>query len=566
MPYRPYPPPLPLAAFRALIEELPADHLARLVEQVVEAVIIPPPRPPRKGNLPYDPRVSVKVLVYGYATGTRSSRQMQRLCRENRAYLFLTRGQTPCYHTLCTARVEEKEPLEAVWVALFAVAERLGLKRVGHVVIDSTKLRADASPEAVLTRAEFAPLLAEWERILAVAQEVDAREDAEGYPGETRLPETADPTQMRDLVRAVRRQLGRSRPGKRAAGPPAPEGEAAGKRRGKQPPRRAAAPGDPPPAPPEAGPASGAPPRPATGPARATGNAAFAAPARLTRQMLQRIALAVKALGIALAEGWDYLCLTDPDARMMAEGRDKKIRECHSFEVAVDHGLLVVGQTCQEGNDNARLEPIVAAAQAHEPAGVKQATADSGFFSGDAVGRLIRAGVDTCIPDSNTAADLHQGKPIGTHTAQKRGKVELVYDAEANLLRCPEGNELRPSQQREHGGQAVTVYRARRSCAGCPRAPECLTQPEAKHRTVKVGAYHAELRQAQERFAAPEHQERYRHRGEAVETVFGFVRGTLGYDRWWLRGSERVACEGRLLKVAYQIRKVQVAWAAGAGR
>src|SRR5713101_7172947 len=156
MPYRPYPPPLPLAAFRALIEELPADHLARLVEQVVEAVVVPTPRPPRKGNVPYDPRVSVKVLVYGYATGTRSSRQMERLCRENLAYLFLTRGQTPCYHTLCTARVDEKE--------------HLGLKRVGHVVIDSTKLRADASPEAVLTRAEFAPLLAELERILSVAQ------------------------------------------------------------------------------------------------------------------------------------------------------------------------------------------------------------------------------------------------------------------------------------------------------------------------------------------------------------------------------------------------------------
>jgi hypothetical protein len=161
MPYRPYPPPLPLAAFRALIEELPADHLARLVEQVVEEVVVPTPRPPRKGNLPYDPRLCLKVLVYGYATGTRSSRQMERLCRENLAYLFLTRGQVPCYHTLCSARLGEQEQLEAVWVALFAVADRLGLQRLGHVVLDSTKVRADASPEAVLTRAEFAPLLAE---------------------------------------------------------------------------------------------------------------------------------------------------------------------------------------------------------------------------------------------------------------------------------------------------------------------------------------------------------------------------------------------------------------------
>ena len=42
-----------------------------------------------------------------------------------------------------------------------------------------------------------------------------------------------------------------------------------------------------------------------------------------------------------------------------------------------------------------------------------------------------------------------------------------------------------------------------------------------------------------------------------METVFGFVRGTLGYGRWLLRGVERVECEARLMKVGYQLRKVQ---------
>ena len=46
---------------------------------------------------------------------------------------------------------------------------------------------------------------------------------------------------------------------------------------------------------------------------------------------------------------------------------------------------------------------------------------------------------------------------------------------------------------------------------------------------------------ARERFNEPEHRERYRERGHAVETVFGFVRGTLGFTRWALRGSVRVA-------------------------
>jgi hypothetical protein len=80
---------------------------------------------------------------------------------------------------------------------------------------------------------------------------------------------------------------------------------------------------------------------------------------------------------------------------------------------------------------------------------------------------------------------------------------------------------------------------------------------------VTVGEYQTELDAARERFNEPEHQKRYRHRGEVVETVFGFVRGTLGYVRWQLRGKEKVAKEGRLLALAYQFRKVHGAWAAG---
>jgi transposase len=573
MPYRAYPPPLPLEEFRDLIEELPADHLARLVERVVEAVVAPTPRPPRQGNVPYDPRVCLKVLVYGYATGTRSSRQLERLCRENLPYLFLTRGQAPCYHTLSTARLEEKEYLEAVWVALFAVAERLGVKRVGHVVVDSTKIRANASPEAVVTRDEYEPLRAELTRILEVAQEVDAREEAEGYPGETRLKQPVETTQMRELLRQVRTRLGASRRAASAGEAASPEEEGASGRREKKKPRRpggggssqrAAPPqcGEPtadaaPSAPPERPPAGAA---SVPAPAGEPPGGLPLAPVRLTRRMLKQIAAAIQAVGTAIIEGWEYLCLTDPDARMMAEGREKRIRECYSFEVAVDSGLLVAGQTTSEGNDNARLEPLVEAARPHEPNGIKKLDADSGYFAGDAVGRQIRAGVDTCVPDSNTAADLHRHQPIGTRRAKTRGSVEFVYEAEADVWRCPEGNELHATQRREHGGQEVTTYRAKQSCHGCPRAAECLTQRNAKHRTLKIGEYHEELAAARERFGEPAHQARYRHRGEQVETVFGFVRGTLGYDRWLLRSNERVAQEGRFYKVAYQMRKIHSAW------
>ena len=83
---------------------------------------------------------------------------------------------------------------------------------------------------------------------------------------------------------------------------------------------------------------------------------------------------------------------------------------------------------------------------------------------------------------------------------------------------------------------------------------------KAKRRTLKVGEDHVILEEARQRFADPEHVERYHHRGEAVETVFAFLRGALGYTRWTLRGDERVSCESRLFKLAYQVRKVHIAF------
>jgi hypothetical protein len=527
MSYRPHPPPALRLIGYDPVRDLPPDHLARLVEQVVEASVVPSRRPPGPGQPPFDPRLPIKVLVYGYATGQRSSRQLERLCDESLPYLFLTRGDTPSYRTLCTVRVEQSEEIEQVWVDLFAVADAVGLQRLGHLVVDSTRLRANASPEAVLTADEYAAVREELAQILAEAAHVDAQEAAEGRPGATRLGQAVEPEQMREILRRVRkRQAQAKRAGKRAPSVPASGGPVV--------------------------------------PPAAEQPASAEEPPPLGPRMRERVAAALTALDEALAEGREQLCLTDPAARMMASGREKQVQACHSFEVAVDRkaGLLVVGQTTQASHDNTRLEPLIAAAQAHEPQGVVAADADSGYYSGDAIGRLLTEGVDLCVPDSNTAGDVHRDQPVGTTRARGRDWVALSYEGEADQYRCAEGNVLRPRQHREHGGQVVTVYRAQRECTACPRRGECLRQPDAQRRTVKVGQYHAVLEADRQRFNEPAHRERYRHRGEVVETVFGFVRGTLGYTRWWLRGTERVACEGRLIKLAYQLRKVQRAWAA----
>jgi transposase len=520
-----------------------------LVEAVVEEAITVPLDPPGPGQPPFDPRLPLKVLVYGYATGIRSSRRLEQLCAESLPFLYLTRGDTPGYRTLCRTRVEQSELVEQVWISLFTVASARGLKRLGHIVVDSTKLRADASPEAVVKAEEYKALRAELAAILAEAEQVDAREEQEGPRGTTRLGQAVEREQMRDIVRRVRKQLAQAKRAQKAAGAAAPKAQRRSARRDTG---EAAPPEEP--AALAAGSAPAVPPAPPAGPRP-----------RLTRRMRQRVKAGLAAVEAALAEERKHLCLTDPDARMMGEGRSRQVREGYSFEVAVDReaGLLVVGQVTQEASDNARLEPLVEAAKAHEPEGVKAVDGDSGFYKGGPLGRLIGAGIDTCVPDSATAGDLHRGQPVGTVQARTRGRVVFTYDPEADCYRCPEGNELRRGKSRVEGGQKLVSYAAQRSCRGCPRESECLLYPEAQYRTVTVGEFQAELDAARERFDEPEHRERYRHRGEVVETVFGFVRGTLGYARWLLRGVERVGCEARLVKLAYQLRKVQVSRARG---
>ena len=88
-----------------------------------------------------------------------------------------------------------------------------------------------------------------------------------------------------------------------------------------------------------------------------------------------------------------------------------------------------------------------------------------------------------------------------------------------------------------------------------------MTSRNAQHRNLKVGDEHKLLQEACHRFEEDEHRTRYRHRGEKVETPFGFLRGVLGFTRWVLRGEKKVECEAKLFKAAYQFRKIHLAWA-----
>ncbi|MGI5133807.1 transposase [Streptomyces sp. CA-106110] len=94
----------------SLDEWLPEDHLARFVAELVDEVLDLGPvladYTEKRGYPPYDPRLMVRLLIYGYTTGIRSSRAIERKCADDVAFRFLAADQAP---DLATGRLKHEE-------------------------------------------------------------------------------------------------------------------------------------------------------------------------------------------------------------------------------------------------------------------------------------------------------------------------------------------------------------------------------------------------------------------------------------------------------------------------
>ncbi len=130
-------------------EWLPEGHFAHHVSDLVDGLDLTAFYAPYEGdgrrNAPYEPRMMVKVLLYGYATGVFSSRAMARRLEEDVAFRVLGAGHFPSHRTLCEFRRRHLEDFKGLFVGVVRVAREMGLARFGKVSIDGTKVRANAS-------------------------------------------------------------------------------------------------------------------------------------------------------------------------------------------------------------------------------------------------------------------------------------------------------------------------------------------------------------------------------------------------------------------------------------
>jgi transposase len=190
------------------------DHLSRLIVALVREELdlsaIAGSYRSGLGQPPFDPRMMTALLLHGYASGIYSSRRIARAAAERADFMMIVAGDPPDFRTISEFRKRHLKALADLFVQVLKLAEKAGLVKLGHVALDGTKIKANASKHKAMgyerMKKREAELQAEVDRWLNAAAAADAEED--------KLYGTKRGDEMPDWVADKQKRLARIRAAK----------------------------------------------------------------------------------------------------------------------------------------------------------------------------------------------------------------------------------------------------------------------------------------------------------------------------------------------------------------
>jgi len=173
---------------QSIEDYVPEDHPVRAYDAFVEALDFSALGidldAHQVGNSEYDPKAMMKLLVYGYSYGIRSSRKLERETHQNIAFIWLMGGLKPDHKTIAEYRRKNKEALKKVLKQCAGLCIHLGLIAGNALFVDGAKVRANAGRSKTHDRAYYERRMSEMEerieRLLEECEAVDQQEEGEG--------------------------------------------------------------------------------------------------------------------------------------------------------------------------------------------------------------------------------------------------------------------------------------------------------------------------------------------------------------------------------------------------
>jgi transposase len=160
-----------------------------------------------EGNLPYHPKMMLKILFYAYASGIFSSRKIAKAVRENVTFIYLAAWQQPNFRTINNFRKNNLKELGDLFVQIVHICQKLKMIKLGHISIDSSGFKANAADRRTYDRKRIDR---EMKRLLDQAEKEDQEEDALFGPDKTgdELPKEIRKRKHRiEKLEEIRKQL-----------------------------------------------------------------------------------------------------------------------------------------------------------------------------------------------------------------------------------------------------------------------------------------------------------------------------------------------------------------------
>jgi transposase len=194
------------------------NHLARfvlsLVRDDIDLAEITGRYGSERGQPPFDPVMMTALLLYSYCRGVYSSRRIAGACRERVDFMSIVALDAPDFRTVSEFRRRHLKALGALFTQILHLCETAGLVKLGHVALDGTKIKANASKHKAMSYERMdkraAELEAEVARWLEVAEATDAEEDrlhGADKSGEEMPDWVADKKRRAERIRKAKAEL-----------------------------------------------------------------------------------------------------------------------------------------------------------------------------------------------------------------------------------------------------------------------------------------------------------------------------------------------------------------------
>lgn len=341
--FRPYEPDQMFLMPISMRDWLPADHLAYFISDVVDemdlSAIIKRYKDEDRGYPPYHPVMMVKILLYAYCIGVPSSRKMAKRLEEDVSFRVLAANNTPDFRTISDFRKDHLKALAGLFLKVLKLCQQAGLVKLGHVALDGTKIKANASKHKAMSykrmKEEADRLEAEVKELLEKAEAIDQAEDRE-YGEDKRGDELPEELAFRE------KRLKKIREAREALEAEAKHESKLAKKAGK------------------------------------------------------------KAPGIP--DDKSQRNFTDAESKIMPAPGGKHFEQAYNAQVAVDSAnqIIVAADVVDETNDKKQAIPMMKQVKRNTGKLPGEISADTGYFSSEAVEALTADGINVYIPPDKT--------------------------------------------------------------------------------------------------------------------------------------------------------------------